>query len=118
MSPDLQPVFVFIKLALGWMPMFTRRSRAGTVQIISAPLSKNGTMVTYFCRGYFFSSTHFDLVRRMARKVWWHCVLVFGHDRYSHAGNCTGLLSITGLLLSTGNRYLFLLQGHSFPFDS
>ena len=37
--------------------------------------------------------------------------------RHSHAGNCTGLLSTTGHFLSTGNRYLFLLQRHSFPFD-
>ena len=72
----------------------------------------------YFCLGYFFSPTHFDLVTRMAQKVWRHCVLFFAHDRYSHAGNCIGLLSNTGLFLSTGNKYLFLLQRHSFPFDS
>ena len=67
----------------------------------------------YFCLGYFSSPTHFDLVTRMARKVWRHCGLVFGHDRYSHAGNCIGLLSNTGLFLSTGGRYLVLLQRHS-----
>ena len=51
----------------------------------------------YFCLGYFSSSTHFDLVKRMARKVWRHCGLVFGHDRHSHAGNCNGLLANPGL---------------------
>ena len=71
-----------------------------------------------FCLGYFFSSTHFHLVRRMARKVWRQCVLIYGHDRYSHAGKCICLLSHTGLFLATGNRYFFLHQRHSFPFDS
>ena len=52
-----------------------------------------------FCLGYFSSSTHFDHVTRMARKVWRHCGLVFGHDRYSHVGNCIGLLANTGLFL-------------------
>ena len=51
------------------------------------------------------TSTHFDLVRRRARKVWRQCVLDFGHDRYSHAGNCTGLFSSTGIFLSTADRY-------------
>ena len=31
----------------------------------------------YFCLGYFFSSTHFDLVSSTARKVWRHCGLFF-----------------------------------------
>ena len=61
----------------------------------------------YFSLGYFSSSTHFDLVMRLAREVWRLCDLVFGHDRYSHAGNCVGLLSNTGLFLSTGDKYLF-----------
>ena len=40
--------FTFMELTFGWMPIFTRRSRAGTFQIISAWLSKNGgTMVTF-----------------------------------------------------------------------
>ena len=39
--------FCFAKLTLGWMPIFTRRSRASTFQIISARLSKNGTMVSF-----------------------------------------------------------------------
>ena len=34
--------FTFIELALRRVPVFTRRSRAGTFQIISARLSKNG----------------------------------------------------------------------------
>ena len=107
--------FFFVEFAFGRMPKFTRRSRASTFQIISARLSENGH--GYFCLGYFSSSTHVYLVRRMAQKVWRFSVSVFGHDRLSHAGNCIGLLSNTGLFLSTGNRYLFLLQRHSFPFD-
>ena len=47
MSPDLQPVFCFIKLTLGRMPIFTRRSRAGTLQIIFKRLSKKGPVVTF-----------------------------------------------------------------------
>ena len=73
----------------------------------------------YFCLGYFLSPTHFDLVSLMAQKVWRHSGSVFVvHARYSHARNCIGLLSNTGLFLSTGNKYLFLLQRHTFPFDS
>ena len=64
------------------------------------------------------SSTHFDLVSLMAQKVWRLAVSVFVNDRYSHAGNCTSLPSNVGLFLSTCNIYLFLLQRHSFPFDS
>ena len=40
------------------------------------------------CLGYFFSSTHFDLVTQRAQMVWRLSVSVFVHDRYSHAGNC------------------------------
>ena len=54
----------------------------------------------------------------MAQKVWRLWVLVFGHDRYSHAGNCIGLLSNTGLFLSTGNKYLLNLQRQLIPFRS
>ena len=70
MSPHLQPVFCLIKLALGRMPIFIRRSRAGTLQITYTRSSKNGPMVT-------FASTHFYLVKGLARKVWRQCVLVF-----------------------------------------
>ena len=72
----------------------------------------------YFCLGYFSSSTHFDLVIRLTQKVWRQCVLVFAHDLGLRGGNCNGLLANTGLFLSTGNRYLFLLQRKTIPFDS
>ena len=49
-----------------------------------------------FCLGYFSSSTHFDLVIRLAQKAWRQCVLVFAHDLGSRGGNCIGLLSNTG----------------------
>ena len=72
----------------------------------------------YLCLGYFSSSTHIALVTLMAQKVWRLWVLVFVYDRHSHARNCIGLLSNTGLFLSTGSKYRFLLQRHSIPFDS
>ena len=72
----------------------------------------------YFCLGYFSSSTHFNLVKGLARKVWRQCVLASAHGHGFRGGNCIGLLSNTGFLLSTGNRYLFLLQRQWFPFDS
>ena len=109
--------FVFIELTFGKMPTLTRRSRASTFQIVSARLSKNDTRIT-FALGYFFSSTQLDLVPLMAQKVWRLSVLVFVHDRYAHARNCTGLPSNIGLFLSNGNKYLFLLQRHVIPFNS
>ena len=51
----------------------------------------------YFFLGYFSSSTHFDLVIRLAQKAWRQCVLVFVHDLGSRDGNCIGLLADTGL---------------------
>ena len=33
----------------------------------------------YFCLGYFFSSTPFDLVSLMAQKVWWLAMSVGDH---------------------------------------
>ena len=45
--PGFASRFCFVELTLGRMPIFTRRSRARTSQIISARLSKNGTMVTF-----------------------------------------------------------------------
>ena len=45
--PRLYIPLLFVKWTLGRMPIFTRRSRARTFQIISARLSKNGTMVTF-----------------------------------------------------------------------
>ena len=72
----------------------------------------------YCCLGYFSSSTHSDLVMRLAQKVWRQCVLVVAHDLVLRDGNCIGLLANTGLFLSTDNRYLFLLQRRLIPFNS
>ena len=55
---------------------------------------------------------------RLAQKVWRQCVLVFAQDLGLRGGNCNGFFANTDLFLSTGNRYLFLLQRWSFPFDS
>ena len=99
------------------MPIFTRWSRASTFLIISARLSKNGTMVTVASDASFprHTSTSWHWwPRRCGGFVIW----VFVHDRCSHAGNCIGLLSNTGLFLFTVFKYLFLLQRRSFPFDS
>ena len=100
------------------MPIFTRRSRASTFQKISARLSKNGTMVTFAFDTSFPRHTSFDLVTRMAQKVWRQCVPVFAHDLGFRGGQCIGVPSNTGLVLSTGNKYLFLLQMPFVPFDS
>ena len=70
----------------------------------------------HFCLRYFSSSTHFYLVKGLARKVWRQCVRVFAHDLGYRGGNCNGLHANTGLFLSTGNRYLFLLQRRLIPF--
>ena len=58
----------------------------------------------YFCLGYFSSSTHFDLVVRLAQKAWRHCDLVFVHELGFRGGNCNGLLANTGIFLSTGSK--------------
>ena len=96
------------------MPILTKRTRASTLQIVSALLSKNDTRIT-FALGYFFSSTHINLVSLMTQMVWRLSLSVFVHDRYSHAGNCTGLPSNTALFLFGGNIYLFLFQRHLNP---
>ena len=92
------------------MPILTRRFCASTFQEVRARLSKNHARVT------FATDTPY-LVSVMAQKTWWLSVSVLVHDRYSHAGNCTGLPTNIGLVLATGNIYLFLLQRHLIPFD-
>ena len=95
------------------MPIFTRRSRTSTSQIVSARLSKNGPMDT------FASDTSLPRPRdTVGSEVWRQCVLVLAQDLGFRGGNCNGLLANTGFFLSTGNRYLFLLQRRSIPFDS
>ena len=42
----------------------------------------------------------------------------FARDLGFRGGNCNGLLANTGLLLSTADKYLFLLQRLTIPFDS
>ena len=88
--------------------MFTRRSRASTFLVISARLSENGTMVT------FALDTSLDTLRPREKdgSEGVAAVLVSVHNLEFRGGNYMGLLSNTGLFLSTGNRYLFLLQHH------
>ena len=72
----------------------------------------------YFCLAYFSSSTHFDLVTRVAQKVCRKCVLGFcarfwASWRKLQRSPCEHWPS-----LSTDNRYLFLLQRLTIRFDS
>ena len=66
----------FVKVTLGRMPVFTERSRTSTLQNICTVVEEwtHG----YCCLGYFSSSTHFYLVKGLARKVWRQCFLVLG----------------------------------------
>ena len=61
----------------------------------------------------FLFSTHFYLLVLVAQRLERLMASVL-HDRYSHARNFMGLLSNTAILLSTGNKYLFLFQCHLF----
>ena len=72
---------------------------------------------SYFCFGYFFFSTHFDLVIRLAQKAWRQCVLVFVHDLGSRDGNCIGPLANTGLFSFHWFQIPFLLQRRLIPLD-
>ena len=81
-SPALQP-FLFCKI--------DNREDTNIHEAIACKYFSNNicTVVEerhhgYFCFGYLSSSTHFDLVKRSGLSF---C----GHDRDSHAGNCTGL---------------------------
>ena len=93
MSPDLHPVSFFKNWHSGGCHM----------AIACKNLSNNIHPVVeewthgYCCLGYCSSSTHFDLVKELARKVWRQCVLVFAHDLGFRGGNCNGLLANTGL---------------------
>ena len=97
--------FVFRELTFGKMPILTRRTRASTFQVASARLSKNDTKIT-FAVDTFFLDTLRPRVIDGSKGV----VVFVGHDRYSHAGNCTDFPSNIGLFLSTDNKYLFLLN--------
>ena len=72
----------------------------------------------YLSLGYFFHDT-FRHVTRMAQKVWRHCVLFFLRTIITLMPE-TALVPLRTLafFLSTGNRYLFLIQRRSIPFDS
>ena len=87
--------FCFVELTFGWMPKFTRRSRA------SALHGCRRMAPWLFLPQISLPRLTSTSLPRIAQKVWRHCVLVFGHDRCSHAGNCIGLLANTGLYLST-----------------
>ena len=96
--------FCYIELTFGRMPRLTRWSRASTFQEEFARLSKIHARVT-FGSDTPFSRHHLYLVSLMAQKVERLPVSVLVHDHHSHAGNCTGLPSNTGLFLSTGKIF-------------
>ena len=109
--------FTFIELALRRVPIFTRRSRAGKFQIISTRLSKNGPIVT------FASDTSLPRRTSTSWRVWlgwrggsvlWCLCTILGFVTET-ASVCLRTLAF---FLSTGNRYLFLLQRRLIPFDS
>ena len=109
--------FCYMELTFGRMPRLTRWSRASTFQEEFARLSKNGPMAN-FASDTSFSRHHLYLVSLMAQRVERLPVPVLVHDHHSHAGNCTGLPSNTGLFLSTGKIYLFAFQRHLCPPDA
>ena len=97
---------IFVELALGRMAIFTRRSRASTIQMVSARLSKNDTRITFALDTSFPRHTSTSC---QCGGIWIRFLL----------GTivCTGSPSNTGLFLSTDNKYLFLLQHHLIHFD-
>ena len=115
--PGFATRFCFVLLTLGWMPMFTKRSVQVPFKIICTFVGERHH--GYFCLGYFFSSTHFDLVIRLAQKARGGSAFWFlGTIVTLLPETALVLLSNTGLLLSTGNKYIFIFRRHSFPFDS
>ena len=70
------------------------------------------------CLGCFFLDTLLPRERAGSEGVAAVCSVFFAHDLGYRGGDCNGLLANTDVVLSTSNRYLFLLQRHSFPFDS
>ena len=83
--------------------IFTRRSRASTLQIISTRLSNNESMTTFASDTSLLRHT-FYLVKGLARKVWRQCVLVFAHDLGFRGGKLHRFpCEHWGFFLSIGN---------------
>ena len=109
----LIPSRFFKGLELGRMPIFTRRSRASTFQIISARLSESGTMVTFALDTSFPRPRDNDGSEGVAALCSGFCARSLLSCQKLHWSP-----SEHWPFTSTGNRYHFLLQRHSFPFDS
>ena len=60
----------------------------------------------YSCLEYFSSSTHFHLVKGLARNLWRLCVLIFAHGLGYRGGNCHDLLANTGLFFPLVTDFL------------
>ena len=115
--PGFTSRFSFVELTLGWMPTFTRRSRASTFRKIAAQLSENGTMVTFASDTSFprhTSTSWYGWLRRCGGSVFWFLRTILGFV----AETATVSLQTLAFLISSDDKYLFLLQHHSIPFDS
>ena len=99
------------------MPIFTRRSRASTFQIISARLSKNEPMVTFASDTSLprhTSTSWCSWLRSVAAVCSGFLRAILGFV----AETATVSLRTLAFLLSTADKYLFLLQRLTIPFDS
>ena len=98
-----------------------QHSQSNVVQVpfqtVSARLSKSSASLTSASDAFFFLDA---LLPRVIDGSEGETAFGVGfvHDHHSHAGNCTGLPSNTGLFLSTGISYLFLFQRKLSPFNS
>ena len=110
--------FCFLKMALARMPIFTRRSRAGTLQIKCLHGCRKMDPWLLFASDASLLWHTSTSCKGLARKVWRQCVLVFAHDLGFRGGNCIGLLANPGLFLSTGKKYLVHFRHQRFPSDS
>ena len=99
------------------MPIFTRRSRASTLQIISARLSENGTLVTFALDTSFLrhTSTLWEgWLRRCGGSVFWFLGTILTLMPETALVSFRTLAFFFPLVI----KYLFLLQRHWSPFDS
>ena len=106
----------FVKLAFGWMPIFIRRSRAGTLQIVS--------VVEEWTHGYLlprillFLGTHLLRERAGSEGVAAVCSGLCARSCVSRRKLHRSPCEHWPFCLSTGGKYLFFLQHLLVPFDS
>ena len=99
------------------MPIFTRRSRAGTIQIISARLSKNGPLVTFASDTSLLrhtSTSWYGWLRRCGGSVFWFLRTILGFVAETASVSLRTLAFFFPLVTDT----FFLLQRQLIPSDS